>query len=137
MKFPFKFIVIGKLNIWQLVQLLGFTKYFKGLLHFCDCYFSSGNINVTAWCWLYYSEFPAKLLPIQKWISLKVACLTLPRSTGFNSAFHRITPQLGPFWILKNQCSFLLLLSYIYIHIYVVYKYIYIYVHYSKFHREA
>jgi hypothetical protein len=27
MNFPFKFIVIGRLNIWQLVQLIGFSKF--------------------------------------------------------------------------------------------------------------
>jgi hypothetical protein len=48
MNFPFKFIITGRLNIWQLVQLIGFSKSFTGFLHFCDWYFSSGNINVTA-----------------------------------------------------------------------------------------
>jgi hypothetical protein len=65
--FPFKFIVIGRLNIWQLVQLVGFSKTFTGLLHFCDWYFSSRNMNVTSRCCLYYSEFPKKVLPILKW----------------------------------------------------------------------
>jgi hypothetical protein len=31
--------VIGSLNIWQLVQLIGFSKSFIGSLHFCDWYF--------------------------------------------------------------------------------------------------
>jgi hypothetical protein len=48
MKFPLKFIVKGRLNIWELVQLIGFSKSFTGLLHFCDWYFSRRNMNVTA-----------------------------------------------------------------------------------------
>jgi hypothetical protein len=39
MNFLFIFIVMGMLNIWQLVQLIGFSKSFTGLLHFWDWYF--------------------------------------------------------------------------------------------------
>jgi hypothetical protein len=34
MKFPFEFIAMRKLNIWQLVLLIDFSKSFTGLLHF-------------------------------------------------------------------------------------------------------
>jgi hypothetical protein len=125
MKFPFKFIVIGKLNIWQLVQLIGLSKSFTGLLHFWHWYFSSRNINVTAWCCLYYSEFPTKVLPIWNEISLKDECLTLPWSLGFFSSFQRITPHPVPF-LIEKKCSFLSLVTYIYENIYVVYMCIHI-----------
>jgi hypothetical protein len=50
MNFPFTFIIIGRVNIWRLVQLRSFSKSFTGLFHFCDWYLAGRNINVTTWC---------------------------------------------------------------------------------------
>jgi hypothetical protein len=126
MNLTFTFIIIERVNIWQLVQLISFSKSFTGLFHFCDWYLAGRNINVTTWCFFIIQNFLQNSFPFWNEISLNVEYLTLPWSPGFYSAFQRITPHLATLLIKKNHCLFLPLVRYIYIHVYVVYMYIHI-----------
>jgi hypothetical protein len=125
MNFLFKFIVIGRLNIWQLVQLIVFSKSFTGLLHFCDFYFSSRNITVTAWCSLHYSEFPTKLLPILKWNSFECLMSDTTLKSWIFLCISKDYSYLASFLIKK---MLIFAISEIYIHICCIYVYTYLHI---------
>jgi hypothetical protein len=123
MKFQFKFVVIGWLNIWQLVHLIGFRKFFTGLLHFCDWCFSNRNINITAWCCLYYSEFFTKVLSILKWNYFEGCMSDAPLKSWILLC---ISKDYSPFITIFNKKMLIFALSEIYIHTYIFCIFVYI-----------